>query len=578
MDEQESMRGVRLGHGAIATWRGHVRSWCGQQVRPGARKTNASRFLLSVSHIIAGLLILTALLKLLYLFGTPITRVRADAVVTFLTNREVLLLGSVVEISVAILLIQSRDLWKCGVAVLYFTACATVYQCALLVRGDVPCQCLGAASDWLGFGTTATISRLLLAAFWVYAFATLRSIPGSSRGRLPPPSKGITVLVLITTIFPWYRMYGATVSIEGTYSATVRREAGERIHQENLTFEFGALFDTTSMIITTVYANAGPRHDSGYCTNTVFIDKATFCRFFRCEEADARYGQQPETTYATLSFPDYPWKLGNCGDSVATWAFVTVRCLDVFPLTTSKGVRLFAPTSSMIGEGLACVTEAHYDFSNTPEGTVLTCDIAVSASLRSNYLASPFIPASFSNADSHRELNSLARLKPGFLCERIRFSRFTNVANIQFPTLVEAEVFTPPVTKRIAGSSVAQTNRASTTETVLLRNIRYPLSVTVSPFPLGSKSFSVTEERLFDRKAAIGGPTYTRTELSSLEVSPEARAAFDQQIREYHQRLRIQRIKRIFTGILVLTVFGGPFLIVRLFRRRYPSFAVPTET
>jgi cobalamin synthase len=120
-------------------------------------------------HYAACVLILTASLKLLSIFMTPPGHSRPDVIISFLTNRELMILSALVEYLVAGTLLFSGDRRISCFALFYFTACASIYQAALLSLGGLPCNCLGAVVELVGLG--ADVSKLItwgiLASLWI---------------------------------------------------------------------------------------------------------------------------------------------------------------------------------------------------------------------------------------------------------------------------------------------------------------------------------------------------------------------------------------------------------------------------
>jgi hypothetical protein len=485
-----------------------------------------------------------------------VSQVRGDVVVSVLTNREVLLLASLLEIGVAVCLLRSRDPWKLAILVLYFSACATVYQLGLFAQGDTGCQCLGAAADWLGTGKTTLIARAVLFLFWTYAMALLwldRQVPQVHFGA--SACKLITSFALLS--FSTYPAQ-ASVTVQGQYQYISWGGRGGKTNQERR--DFSAVLDQTSAIVTTLLPTAGPRSSEGPCTNTLFVTRDVFSTSFWCRDS--------ETAHVTLYPPDYVSRLGNCRDSQMTWIFLMLRCLEFFPNGSgTSGSRQLASPTTVAGDPFSLITHAEYALLGNDDSTVLVCDIVVSESLRSNWLKSPLLSPEFRpKIDLPRIKDDLDRWRAGFLCERITFSAFTNGAGMRFPTRLQSQLFSPPSAK--GGISAHDKATPYAAVNITLNSIEFNSMNRIQFLPVRSTTVSVIEQRLSDRAAHVGGARYLTNELATFEITAGARSAFEAELQRVRDERTAAQIRKFFMALAIATALGGPVIIAYLFRGR----------
>lgn len=516
-----------------------------------------TQFFVIFSRVIALTLFATALLKVLHMFQMPISRVRGDTVVMVFTNREVLLLASMLEIGVATCVLTTRVPWRLAILTLYFCACATLYQLGLFAQGDPECQCFGAATDWMGAGKTTLIARTVLLLLWIYAVALLWLDRKALQARFGASScKIITILFLILSFST--HPVGASVAVQGEYQYTSWNGRGGKTNQEKR--DFSAVLDQTCVIVTTLLPTAGPRSLEGPCTNMLFVAQDVFCTSFRCRDAD--------TSHVTFYPHDYASRLGNCRDSQMSWIFLMLRCQDFFPIgSATSGTRQLASPTTLAGDPFSLITEANYTLLESGDKIVLSCDIVVSAALRGNWLESPLLSPEFKPKMHLPSIkDDLDRWRVGVLCERIVFSGFTNGAGMRFPTRLQSHLFSPPSAK----GEIPPQDKASpyAVVNIILSSIEFDSTNRVQFLPMRGATISVTEQRLSDRTAHVGGARYLTNELATFEITPSARSAFDGELQRARKEMTAGQVRRFFTALLIALALGGPVIIAYVFRGR----------
>jgi hypothetical protein len=101
--------------------------------------------------IVVAILSLTAGAKTISLFGEGLMLFQRDAVFSFLTTKQVMLTGVVIEILLIVALLICRSILLRQTLVLYTTSLFGSYHIASWLLGDTkPCSCLGGALSWLG--------------------------------------------------------------------------------------------------------------------------------------------------------------------------------------------------------------------------------------------------------------------------------------------------------------------------------------------------------------------------------------------------------------------------------------------
>ncbi len=506
-----------------------------------------AQFCFRSSRLVAVVLIGTAVLKILSVIRTPVAPIRADAVVSFFTSREVLMLASFFELVVGSLLIKSRNIRMSAALVLYFSACASVYQLGLFFQGDVSCSCLGIAADWLGGGTTTALSRAMLVAMWMVGVALL------IYAHKTPPVVCLPFAVLLCLIGPPTACPAATLAIEGEYAWV---SWSERTGKTNAARRaFNVLLNDKALRITSLNPDAGPR--GGACTEVSFVDMEVVVNVLQCEDSVAQSGYLG----VAIDSAEAAWGLGNCRDSLTSWVFLTLRCSELFPV--ARPTRRLASPSTTLGEPLGVVTEAHYAFSAQTDGAEMVCDLVVQGALKKVWRASPLVtPERLEREELERETQNLARYPNGFLLETMRFSRFTNVAGFHFPMLAESTLFAPQHTK---GLRSRPTGRPVAAVKVALAKIVYSHDDAVTLLPL-SGPMTISEGRLRDRRLHLRGCGYQTNQLATFEITPGARAAFETELQRARAKRKAEQTKRLFTAMLAALVFGVPGAIY-LFQR-----------
>lgn len=119
---------------------------------------------------VATILLGTAALKAALFLQLPLDASRPDAVIGFLTKREVLVLAALFEVEIARSLFASGSGRKSGLYLLWFCTAASVYQVGLMATGQDGCSCLGVLSrEAVSPELSRWLPKLLLLVLWISA-------------------------------------------------------------------------------------------------------------------------------------------------------------------------------------------------------------------------------------------------------------------------------------------------------------------------------------------------------------------------------------------------------------------------
>lgn len=122
-----------------------------------------------IRSTIGTLLMVLAVLKIVHFLRLPMS-LKADPVVDFITERELLIIVAGFEIIISAFLLAGQNAVRDGLIMLHFCAVATLYQISLTLIGDPPCGCLGIANEWIGSAAAKWIGRISLIVFWVAGY------------------------------------------------------------------------------------------------------------------------------------------------------------------------------------------------------------------------------------------------------------------------------------------------------------------------------------------------------------------------------------------------------------------------
>jgi len=522
-----------------------------------------------IARTVGVILVITAGLKLWYLMTTPLGNlVHPDPVLTVFTHREALLLAVFLELFVAYQLSRSQEAWQAGAWLLYFSIAMTFYQVGLLLTCTNKCGCLGAASSLTGERSALWISRTLLLVFWLLSFFLL-----FRRHRNPNPMHKSQRNVRVGALGPLF-----LVSLFGIFSGLSAR-GGQTIHAighycyTNYTgfteaHDCEVRFDKKTLLLKEVpplpssvaqrYAIPAP------CTNILYVTKEVLMRMNRCRNGIIVVG---------FDRPAYAWELGNCGATLQSCVFLALRCEELFP--GLSGRRRLAPPWTATGHALSLILEAKYAWKNKSRpDQELTCTVVVSGKLkrtwRKSNLRSPVLTRHLDLM--RKEEASIAPYRDGFTNGIIRFTRFTNVAGLNFPTHCEFTMFSPVPYKRAirAGKS----GKVWSKNTLLFDHIRTS-SAPIQILPIEAKQIDVTEYRLFDFDLGIPEALYRTNRLASFEISPLARRNFELQREKVRKALQTQRIKKfLLTGFITVLLLGPAIIGFLQYKRNKRNPAV----
>lgn len=509
------------------------------------------------------MLAVTAALKLWYLFTTPLTgSLHPDPVLGVLSHREALLVAAFFEVTLVYAIIRSRDLWRTGAYLLYFASCMTLYQIGLLVMGVPGCGCLGAANDMLESELATGISRGLLATFWLAGIFLVSRRPAVAERRSSSTTlKGFSqphmlLLLVVEFFFASSSHGGVAIQATGRFTYTHERQ-GKPITE---TTEFEVLFDNDALKLTeTARAVASQRYGMPeLSTNILYVAKDVLLIVIRCGATD----RQPT---AGFDRPAYAWELGNCGGTLETCVFLTVRCEELFAKSTDR--RRIAPPWTTIGQAVGLLFEARYDWIQPGQADQeLVGKMVVSEALKRGWFQSEFrAPVLTMYPDLMiEEKNSIKAYRPGFVGGTMRFTQFTNVAGISFPTRSEFTAFSPRMTNNGAGESGASREATYSVAFERIELTSKPMKV----LPIEAEVVTVTDRRLFDHVLGVGFGRYQTNSLHTFEISALARQDFESRREEARRKLRLEWLRRVLFAALFTTIVLGPVVIGVLRRRR----------
>lgn len=505
-----------------------------------------------LSRLVAVILLATAALKAISFVSLPPVIPRLDLVLGFVTQRELLLLAIIFELGVALCLLRSRDLQRSALLVLYFATVASLYHLGLLLQGDPPCRCLGVASNWLGDSskTGTWISRGLLATFWagsLYVLVCRRNTTGLGHGRGVEFGQAILLAIVMLP-----RGYGKSVAVEGDY----RLQWFTQASPNERTTPFSAVFDNSTIQITTRREKAGPGMEGGPCTNNVYVSREIEVLVDQC--------QGTAVIPVTLAPAKYAWELGTFGSPTQNAVFQALRCSDLF--TAATGSRRLASAFTTGNEPLSLITVGQYAYSIPSEGSELRVHVLVDESLRRTWRSSELLSAGFVEeyhlADAKREMKAYT---PGFTAVELRFSRFTNIVGIRFPLVAEFTSYQPTASQERSKGGTHNAKRTAV-GTLSIRTVRL-LDESVRVPPIASARLDIWDQRLVNTKYHVVGGFFRTNSLDSLAISPLAEADFGRKV-EMAEQARRKRIKQRFTaGFIISALLLGP-LVIRIASRR----------
>lgn len=498
-------------------------------------------------------LLITALLKIIYFFNIAATPVKSDPVLGMITNREFLLIASFFEIFISFLLLKENNDKYNGIIILYFCVFASIYQTGLYLNGNVACPCLGVATDWLGSGLTPIVSRMLLLLLWsvglILCFRKqIRSlnVTNTSLSRTVQLISAFGLFALSNNCFADL----STIHIEGEYRFSTISTKG---HLTNKQEPIQAMFDKDSLLVTSSSSSPGPKMEGGPCYNRVYITKDIMATAIECPGL--------ETTSVSLAGSEAAFEMGTCQDIYSSTLFLMIRCCQFFPSTNGPNTRRLSETWTMRGAPLALVTESQYEYSYINSNLVLKCDIYISPALKSNWMASPYLPAGFDLIKSkRREEIFLSQYKPGFLCQRMQFTSFTNIGGYIFPTMYTSEVYDPKRTNIINSSTNNTASFRYGNDQCQIISIKSLANQKVSLLPLTNKNVSVSEERLTNKKLRIGGVLYLTNNIQSYDIDEQAKNIFKTTEITYQEKIDRAVRQKYLINIMILLIMAGPLL------------------
>jgi hypothetical protein len=122
-------------------------------------------------RLLAWLFLILGVLKLLAVSGETTLMTKQSPVFDFLTYRQIILLGALLEIGAGLYGLLSISQKLALAALSWVTSLLVVYRLALVWMGvGLPCSCLGPASAW--FGWTPSFERMMTGSLLVVMVLT----------------------------------------------------------------------------------------------------------------------------------------------------------------------------------------------------------------------------------------------------------------------------------------------------------------------------------------------------------------------------------------------------------------------
>jgi len=286
------------------------------------------------------------------------------------------------------------------------------------------------------------------------------------------------------------------------------------------------------------------------CTNFLYVTKEVLMIMIRCRNGIVGIG---------FDRPAYAWELGNCGDTLQSCVFLALRSEELFP--GLSGRRRLAPPWTATGHALSLILEAKYAWKNKSRpDQELTCTVVVSGKLKRTWRKSNLRGIVVtSRPDFLREEEaSIAPYRDGFTNGIIRFTRFTNVAGLYFPTHCEFTEFSPVPYR--GTTRAGKSGKAWSKKILLFDHIRTSLAP-IQILPIEAKVIDVTDRRLFDFDLGISMASYRTNKVTSFEISPLARRNFELRREKARKALQTQRIKKLLLTGFITVLLLGPIII-----------------
>jgi Methylamine utilisation protein MauE len=129
----------------------------------------------------AGLLVVVGAVKIISAYSGVAYLSHFDPVLSFLTNRTLLLLAGGVEIGVAVIIFLRPQSWGAGYGLLSLCFMFSIYRFGRVALGvHPPCPCLGRASDWLHI-TPHAADNVALSLLIVFSLSAITSFAVQTR-------------------------------------------------------------------------------------------------------------------------------------------------------------------------------------------------------------------------------------------------------------------------------------------------------------------------------------------------------------------------------------------------------------
>jgi len=499
----------------------------------------------------AAILLTTAILKLIALLRPPAGRITADAVIHFLTKREVALLAGISELLLAYVLMA----WTCVYSRVYllwmFCLCAIVYHVgAAMLPAAAGCSCLGLAETWMGSSRSELLSLLLLLVLVGLGALALRNGAGLAVDSTMAARGKLFFLGFAIILVPIKEGQAASVAVTGVFSYVP--EEGQSVEKP-----FTAQLDREALLLKHQTPNAGPYVPSGPCDIITRIDLETITSHSKCQGLTREVVRLDDARFA--------YELGNCGATLSTAVFLTLKLQALFPDGELRGERRLAPTQATIGLPFSLVTIGRWRYEGDNADRQLRCDVIVDAKLLRSWPSSPLLLEELLiDKDRMRhERFMLERYKPGMVIERLRWGKLTNVADVTFATLFEAERL-DLIPQR---DPLSPTRSRKSWIRVVINEVREAANPVPAILPIRGEEIYVTETRLRDRQRGISFVVYRTNAVESPAINAAAMADFERRKQAADKRARAQRIRKLFTVILAVIIFLSPFGLAKVRRK-----------
>ncbi len=441
---------------------------------------------------------------------------------------------------------------KCRAYLLWlFCLVAIIYRGGLLIiHRSGGCSCLGIATLWIGPNLADWLSLLLLLVLaGLGALALRRGSDQRADTQTTACGRAIVLLFAIILSFDTHGQAGS-VAIKGVY--TYVPEQGQLTETR-----FDALLNREEMLLTYEQPNGG-HYVPGPCIVTTRLDRDTNITHSLCR------GQAIELVRmenATLSYEH-----GNRVTDLETAVILAIKVTSLFPLNDNEGQRRLAPTQGAIGLPLSLATIGRWKYDRGDNGLQLHCDVMIDPALLKSWPKSHLLSIDLRMDENQmrRERLALSRYKAGTLIEKLRWSRFTNVADVIFALQFEAERShfilqrDPLLPIRVKKSWIQ----------LVIHEVQTTDEPVPQILPIRAAEIHVTETRLQDRPRGIEFVLYKTNVVYSPSISESALVDFERRKKMVDDEAWALLIRKTVTAMILASILLTPVVMSWVMRDR----------